>query len=116
MRGTKTVELAFRTLGEAGQAPALPQSPDLGAAGSQNLVRVGLMAYIPDQAVARRVEDVVQRDGQFDDAQAGAQVTPCDSNGIDRLRAQFVGHLSKLAFAQLPQVSGGVDGIEQGGC
>jgi hypothetical protein len=37
-------------------------------------VRIGLVADVPDEPVVRRVEDVVQRDGQFDDAEAGAEM------------------------------------------
>src|SRR3977135_2109866 len=38
----------------------------VGPAG-QGLVRVGLVADVPDQAVVWRVEDIVQRHGQLDD-------------------------------------------------
>ena len=64
------------------------------------------MAYIPDQPVARRVEHVVQRDGQFDDAEAGSEMTAGHRNGTDRFGPQFVGNLSELALVQVPQVGG----------
>ena len=50
------------------------QRADAVAAAGQDLVRIGLVADIPDQPVGRRVEDVVQRDRQFDDAEAGAEM------------------------------------------
>ena len=34
------------------------------------------MADVPDDFVLGRVEDVVQRDGEFDDAEAGAEMPP----------------------------------------
>jgi hypothetical protein len=40
------------------------------AAAGQDLVRIGLVADIPDQPVARRVEDMVQRDGELDHAES----------------------------------------------
>ena len=40
----------------------------------QDLVRVGLMADIPDQTIKRSLVDVVQCDRQLDDAEAGGQV------------------------------------------
>ena len=43
---------------------------DAVAPAGQNLVRIGLVADVPDQPVARRIEDVVERDGQLDHAQA----------------------------------------------
>src|SRR5574338_755111 len=47
------------------------------AASGQALVRVGLVADIPDEPIVRRVERVVQRDSQFDGAERGACV-PAD--------------------------------------
>ncbi len=41
----------------------------------QHLVRIGLVADIPDQPVVRRVEHVVQRHGQLDRAQIGGKMT-----------------------------------------
>ena len=96
MRGAERVVFAFGALGEAGQAAALPQGADAVAPAGQYLVRIGLMAYIPDQTVARRVEHVVQRDGQFDDAEPGSEVTAGHRNRADRFGTQFVGDLPEL--------------------
>src|SRR5512143_3593717 len=41
----------------------------------QRLVAVGLMADVPDQPIARRIEQIVERDGQLDGAQAPGEVT-----------------------------------------
>ena len=60
------------------------------------------MAYIPDQSVTRRVEHVVQRDGQFDNAKAGSEVTPSHRNSTDRFSPQLIGNLSELTLAQVP--------------
>ena len=40
----------------------------------QDLVRVGLVTHVPHQAIVWRVEDVVQRDGQFDGAERRGEV------------------------------------------
>jgi hypothetical protein len=71
------------------------------------------MAYIPDQSVTRRVEYVVQRHGQFDDAKAGSEVTAGRRNSTDRFGPQFVGHLPELTLAQVPQISRRFDGVEK---
>ena len=42
---------------------------------------VGLMPDIPDQPVARRVEDMVESDRQFDDAEPGAELRLVDADG-----------------------------------
>ena len=44
----------------------MPQPAHLRAPAGEDLVRVGLVADVPDDAVARRVEHVVQRDRQLD--------------------------------------------------
>ena len=64
------------------------------------------MAYIPDQPVARRVEDVVQGDRQFDDAQAGAKMASGHRNCADRFAPQFVSNLPELPFVQSPRSAG----------
>ena len=107
------VVFAFGALGEAGQAAALAQRADPVAPAGQDLVRIGLMADIPDQPVARRVEHVVQRDGQFDDAEAGAEVAAGHRNRTDRFGPQFVGHLPELTLGQAPQIGGRLDGVEK---
>ena len=53
------VIFAFRALGETAQASALPESSDPIAPSGQDLVRVGLVANVPDDAIGRRVENIV---------------------------------------------------------
>ena len=60
------VVLAFRALGEARQPAALTQVRMRSRRPGQNLVRIGLVADIPDEPVAGRVEHVVQRNRKFD--------------------------------------------------
>jgi hypothetical protein len=59
---------------EAGHAVLHAQPLHAGAAAGQGLVRIGLVADVPHQAVGRRVEHVVQGDGQFDRAEVGRQM------------------------------------------
>jgi hypothetical protein len=49
--GAERVVFALRALGEAGQAAALAQRADAVAPSGQNLVRIGLVADVPDQPV-----------------------------------------------------------------
>src|SRR5688572_14822104 len=113
MRSAEAVVFAFGALGEARKPTALPQRADLVAPRGQYLVRIGLMAYIPDQSVARRIENVVQRHGQFDNAEAGSEVTSGRRNSADRFGPQFVGDLSELTLAQVPQIGRRFDGVEK---
>ena len=101
MGGSERVVFAFRALGETAQASALPQRSDPLAPTGQDLVRVGLVADVPDDAVGRRVENVVQRDRQFDHAKPGPEVTARHRDRADRFGAQFIGQLSEVTLFQL---------------
>ena len=98
MRRAEAVVFAFGALGEPRQPAALAQRPDTVAPAGQDLVRIGLMADVPDQPVVRRVEHVVQRDGQLDHAEAGAEMPAGHRHRADRLGAQFVGNLPAGRF------------------
>ena len=108
MRRAERVVFALGALGEAGQAVAHAQRADAVAAAGEDLVRIGLMADVPDQAVLGRVEHVVQGDGQLDDAQAGAQMAAGDRHRVDGFGAQFVGNLPELALVAACRRSAGV--------
>ena len=86
---------------------------DAVAPAGQDLVRIGLVADVPDQAVARRVEHIMQRDGQLDHAEAGAEMAAGHRDGVDRLLAQFVGELAQLTLVEAAKVFGCMDLIEQ---
>ncbi len=83
MRRTERIVVAFGPLGEAGQPATGAEGANAIAAAGQDLVRIGLMADVPDQTVARGVEHIVQRRRQFDDAEAGAEMPARDRDGID---------------------------------
>ncbi len=115
MRGAERVVFALGALGEAGKPAALAQRADAVAAAGENLVRIGLVADVPDQPVGGRVEDVMQRHGEFDHAEAGAEMAAGDGDSVDRLLAQFVGDLPKLAGFKPPEIVWGFDVVEQWG-
>ncbi len=52
-------------------------------ASGEQFVGITLVAHIPDQLVARTVEDSVQRQGQLHDAQIGRHVTAVFEDGIN---------------------------------
>ena len=62
------------------------------------------MADVPDQPVARGVEDIMQRDGELDHAEAGAEMPAGDGDRVDGLLAQFGGELGQVLFRKPPQV------------
>ena len=106
MGRAERVVLALAALGEARQPAGLAQRADAVAPAGDDLVRIGLVADVPDQAVARRVEHPVQRDRQLDDAEAGAEMPAGDRDGVDRLPSQLVGELRQIVFGKLRRSSG----------
>ena len=96
MGGAERIVVALGALGETGQSAAGAQGADAVAAAGEDLVRIGLVADVPDQAVARGVEDVVECGSQFDDAEAGAEMAAGDGDGVDGFHPQFVGDLPDL--------------------
>ena len=100
MRRAERVVFALGALGEAGQAAALAQGADAVAPAGEDLVRIGLVADVPDQPVARRVEHPVQGDGQLDHAEAGAQMAAGHRHRVDRLLAQLVDELAQVLLGQ----------------
>ena len=64
----------------------LLQLADAVAALGKDLVRVGLVADVPDQPVIGGVEDIMERDRQFDDSQPRAQMAAGGADGRNGLR------------------------------
>ena len=81
----------------------------------EDLVRVGLMADVPEDLVARRVEQRVQRDGDLDRAEVRAEVAADLTDGVDDVAADLVCDLLELFVAQAVEVLGLVDVVEQFG-
>src|SRR5271166_1032575 len=113
MRGAERVIVAFAALGEAGEPAALAQGADARAPAGEDLVRIGLVADVPDQAVGWRVEHVVQGNRELDDAEAGAQMPARRGDGVDGLGAQLVGELAQLGALERPQVRRRFHAVEE---
>ena len=74
---------------------------------------ITLVANVPNQAVIRRFEGIVQRDRQFDNAKAGPEMTARHRDRADRFGAQFVGQLSEVALFQLAKIGRCLDLIQK---
>ena len=71
------------------------------------------MADVPDQAVARRVENVMERHRQFDDAKPGTEMAAGLRHRVDEIGAQLVGDLLETIGIEPPQLGRGADLIEK---
>ena len=104
MTDAEGVVLAFRTRREGCEAAALFDRTQGIAPSREHLVRVGLVAHVPDQAVVRGVEHVVQRDGQFDGAEPRREMAAPLADRVDQVAAQLVGDRDEIATWNGPQV------------
>jgi len=114
MRRAEGVVEALGALGEAGKAAFLAQRADAVAPAGEDLVRIALMPDVEDQPVVRRVENLVDGNGQFDDAEPGAQMPAGLRYRIDHLVTHFAGKLRQIAVFELAQVCGIADLVQQG--
>ena len=89
--GAEHVVLALDPLQKAGEPAFLPQRLEPAVATREQLVRVALVADVPDELIARRVEDVVQRDRQLHDAEPRADVSAGARADVDEPRAHLGG-------------------------
>jgi len=115
VRGAERIVFALGALGEPGQSAAHAERADAVATIGQDLVRIGLVADVPNQAIIGGVEDVVQRHRQLDHAEASAEMATGHGDGVDGLLAQLVRDLAKLARFELSEVVRGLDLVEQRG-
>ena len=94
--GAKGVVLRLGALREAGETAVLAQRGHAAAAAREDLVGVDLVRHIKDDRVRRRVKHVVQRDGQLDHTQRGAEVAARLRHRVDRLPPARAAPASKL--------------------
>ena len=108
------VVFALVALGEAGEPATLAERADARTPAGQDLMRIGLVAHIPDQPILRGLEEIVQGHGQLDDAEPRAQMAAGDGDGIDRLLPQLVGELAELGGLEPAQIGRNFHRIEEG--
>src|SRR5665647_3231848 len=106
---TKRAESEYDPFGAAHSSTSisagLAQGADAVAPAGQNLVRIGLVADVPDQPIGRGVEHGMQGHGQLDHAQAGAEMAAGIGHGVDGLAPQLVGQLRQLLGRQVLHVA-----------
>ena len=112
MANAKGVVFALRAVRKRREAAVLLDGVQLLAAPGKHLVRIGLVADIPHQAVVRRVVDVVQGDGQLDGAQARREVAAARADRVNQEVTQLRRQRRELRDAQRMQVGGRMQGVQ----
>ena len=68
----------------------------------QHLVGIGLVADVPEDLVARRIEHAVQRDRELARAQIGAEVAADLPDRVDDVLAHLLRELLELVLVERP--------------
>ena len=110
--GAERVVLALAALEKPRDAVFLAQRLHSSVSAGQQLVRIALVADVPHDLIAGRVERVVERDGQLDDSEPGADVASGARADVDQPRANVVGQVAKLVAAHPADVRGRRDAVE----
>jgi len=103
VRALDPVVLRLRSVGVARQAALLAQRGELVATASEDLVDIALVAGVEDDRVPWRVEDAMDRDRQFHDAQVGTEMPAGTAHARDQEGPDLRSQLVELSPRQPPQ-------------
>src|SRR5205823_6036563 len=106
------VVLALRAVGVAAHAAQLAQPRKSLARTRQELVDVRLVAGVPEDAVPGALEHPMERQGQLDDAEVGAEVASGLGDARDQELADFIGQGAQLRIAQGAKIGRTHDPVE----
>ena len=113
MSGSIAVMLALGAQGEPVQPAGLPDGIELLAAAGEDLMGIDLVADIPDKPVLRRIEDIMQGQGQLHDPEIGAQMAACFGQCLDQEFTNLGGQIRQLCMTQALDVGRRLDGFQQ---
>ena len=105
---------AFGAEEEAVEALVLAHGAETVPAAGEHFMDVALVADVEDEFVFGGFEDPMEGDGEFDDAEVGAEVAAGAGEGGDEVLADAVGEEEELFFAELFNVLRTVDLGERG--
>jgi hypothetical protein len=110
--GTHDVVLGFRDRAERGEPAVLADRRELVAPAREDLVRVGLVADVPEDLVPRGVHERVQGDGELGGAEVRAEMAADLPHRVDDVLADLLGHEHELLVGERVEVLRAVDAVE----
>jgi hypothetical protein len=109
MPGHEQVERTLRRIGVPHQATPSPDRRELVVAPRHQFVRVDLMPRVPDQPVMAKVENAVQRQAEFHNAQIRCEMGRTFADQIADYLSDLGSQLHKLDVGHLLQHQRAVD-------
>jgi hypothetical protein len=113
--GAHDVVLGLEHRAERGQPAVLADRLQPIAAAGEHLVRVGLVADVPEDLVGGRLEQAVQHRRQLAGAEVGAEVAADLADHVDHQLAHLLGDLGELLVGAAAEVGGAGNLSEQAG-
>ena len=104
MSGDEGVVFTLRRISKRREAFELSVCMKAVPATRENLMRVSLMTYVPNELVLRRVEDIMQRYRQLDSTQRRSQMTGVLAQRLDDKIPQLRTHRRQFLYLQFLQI------------
>ena len=108
------VVLGLRDRAEGGQSAVLTDGRKLGHPPGEDLVRICLVADVPEDLVPGGVEQAVEGDGYLAGTQVRPEVPPDLADHIDDVGPKLFGQLLELGIIEVAQVGRSLDLGKQG--
>ena len=109
MAAVEDVVLALRAAREPADSAKLAERPEPLVAPGHELVGVCLVPRVPDDRLARRLEQPMEGEGDLHDPQGRAQVATGPGDGGDDRLADLRGKHEEVALGEGPDVPGALD-------
>ena len=106
MAGHKEVVIALLGIGVAHQSALGSDRAKTGKAAGNELMRINLVAGVPDEAVVAKVKDAVQRDAKFHHSKIRCEVRRPRSGNFAQGPAHFSSQLLQLVDGEPGQIAG----------
>lgn len=117
MPHAESIVLTFRPFRETAQTFVLPVCVKNLSPSGQNFVAVSLVPHIPYELIVRRVEDVMQCDGELYYTETGTEMTPFGGDYIYNEVSQFIADLRQLSLLDLgAKICGNINLTEERPC
>jgi len=96
--------MAFFPFRESADTSVCPQGVKPVSSPGNQLVGICLMTHIPDDLIFRRIEHIMERNGQFNNAQAGRKVSSGIGYSFNDFLTDFIGQAFKITNRKVFEV------------
>ena len=99
MPSTEVVEGTFATFEIPGNPTLLAEGVEVVEATGDQLVRIGLVAHIPDDTISVEIQGLIQSQRQLDNAEARPQVSTTSGHNLQMAFTDLPSHIGQFGVA-----------------